>query len=65
MWLVGMVINFAIVEQPTLYYFSTTGGVLLSLGLVAAMVAIKLIGMAVMMVVAGGITLISGWIINE
>ena len=65
MWLVGMVINFAIVEQPTLYYFSTIGGVLLSLGLMAAMVAIKLVGMAVMMVVAGGITLISGWITNE
>ena len=65
MWLVGMVVNFAITEQPTLYYFSTTGGVLLSLGLMAAMVAIKLVGMAVMMVVAGGITLISGWITNE
>ena len=33
MWLVGMVVNFAVAGQPIFYYFSTTGGVLLSLGL--------------------------------
>ena len=65
MWLVGMVVNFAVAGQPVFYYFSTIGGVLLSLGLLAAMTAIKLVGMAVMMVVAGGVTLLAGWLSNE
>lgn len=64
MWLVGMVTNFAM-GQPELYYLSAAGGVLLSVGLMAALVAIKLVGMAVMLVVAGGVTLIANWLMNE
>lgn len=65
MWLVGMIVNFIATQQPTVHLMSMIGGVLLSIGLICAMIAVKMVGMAVMLVVAGGVTLLSGWLTNE
>ena len=65
MWLVGMVVNFAVAGQPIFYYFSTTGGILLSLGLLLVLPVINKFGIAVPGVIISTTILIANWIINQ
>ena len=65
MWLVGMVVNFAVAGQPIFYYFSTTGGVLLSLGLLLVLPVISQFGIAVSGAIISTTILFATWITNQ
>ena len=65
MWLVGMVVNFAITGQPIFYYFSTTGGILLSLGLLLILPVIGQFGIAISGAIISITILIANWLLNQ
>ena len=65
MWLVGMVVNFAVAGQPTLYYFTTSGGILLSAGLLLMLPVVSQFGLAISGAIISTSFLLGGWIVNQ